>query len=282
MKLLRYGEAGAEKPGLLDAEGGLRDLSGQLDALDGEALAPERLAGLARLDPTTLPVVEGAPRLGPPVAGVGKIVGIGLNYHDHAIETGQPIPAEPVLFMKATSSISGPNDPVVLPRGAEKGDWEVELGVVIGRTARYVEERDALEHVAGYCVVNDVSERRFQLEGTGQWVKGKSADTFCPFGPWLVTRDEIDDPQRLALWLEVDGERRQQSSTAEMIFGVASVVSYVSRFMTLVPGDLIATGTPSGVGHGLKPPVYLRPGNRMRLGIEGLGEMAQAVETCDA
>jgi len=277
VKLLRYGQAGAEKPGMLDAEGVIRDLSAHVADIDADALAPAKLAELAALDASSLPVVDGAPRLGPPVAGVGKLVCIGLNYRDHAEETGQPIPAEPILFMKATTSIIGPNDPVMLPKGAAKGDWEVELGVVIGRRARYVEEADALDCVAGYCVFNDVSERAYQLEGTGQWVKGKSADTFAPFGPYLVTRDEVPDPQNLDIWLEVDGHRYQDGSTRTMIFTVAHLVSYVSRHMTLEPADIIPTGTPPGVGLGLKPPVFLRPGNRMRLGIEGLGEMEQEV-----
>ena len=277
MKLLRYGPAGAEKPGLLDAEGTIRDLSAHIADIDGAALAPESLDALARIDPATLPAVDGSPRLGPPVANVGKLLCIGLNYSDHAAETGAPIPEEPILFMKSTTSIVGPNDDVVLPRGSRKGDWEVELGIVIGKQARYVEEADAFSHVAGYCVFNDVSEREYQLEGTGQWVKGKSADTFAPFGPWMVTRDEIPDPQDLHIWLEVDGKRFQDGSTRTMIFPVAHLVSYVSRYMTLEPGDIIPTGTPPGVGLGQKPPVFLRPGNVMRLGIDGLGEQQQTV-----
>ena len=272
MKLLRYGPAGAEKPGLLDAEGTIRDLSGHLPDIDGASLAPAKLQELAALDTAGLPAVDGNPRLGPPVAGVGKLLCIGLNYRDHAKETGAPIPEEPILFMKSTTSIIGPNDEVVLPRGSLKCDWEVELGVVIGSRARYVDEENALGHVAGYCVFNDVSERHFQLEGTGQWVKGKSADTFAPFGPYMVTRDEVPDPQDLHLWLEVDGKRYQDGSTRTMIFSVAHLVSYVSRYMTLVPGDIIPTGTPPGVGLGLKPPVFLKPGNVMRAGIDGLGE----------
>ena len=277
MRLLRYGPAGAEKPGLMDAEGTLRDLSGHLSDIDPAALAPARLAELAALDPSTLPAVPGTPRLGPPVAGVRKLVCIGLNYRDHAEETGQPIPSEPVIFMKAITSINGPNDPVMLPKGSRKGDWEAELGVIIGSEARYVDEADALEHVAGYCVFNDVSEREFQLESTGQWVKGKSADTFAPFGPYLVTRDEVPDPQDLGVWLEVDGKRYQNGSTRTMIFSVANLVSYVSRYMTLQPGDVMATGTPPGVGLGQNPPVFLEPGNCMRLGIDGLGEQQQDV-----
>ncbi len=277
VKLLRYGPVGAEKPGLLDDEGTIRDLSAVVPDIEGSTLAPERLAALAKLDPASLPAVDGSPRLGPPVAGVGKLLCIGLNYSDHAAETGAPIPEEPILFMKSTTSIIGPNDDVILPRGSRKGDWEAELGVVIGTRARYVEEADAFDYIAGYCVFNDVSERHYQLEGTGQWVKGKSADTFAPFGPWMVTRDEVPDPQNLHIWLEVDGKRYQDGSTRTMIFPVAHLVSYVSRYMTLEPGDIIPTGTPPGVGLGQKPPVFLAPGNVMRLGIEGLGEQQQKV-----
>lgn len=277
MKLLRYGPAGEEKPGLLDAEGTIRDLSAHVTDIDGAVLAPEKLAELAALDTAALPAVSGDPRLGPPVAGVGKLLCIGLNYRDHAEETGMAIPEEPILFMKATTSIVGPNDDVMLPKGSKKGDWETELGVVIGSRARYVDEANALDYVAGYCVFNDVSERHFQLEGTGQWVKGKSADTFAPFGPYMVTRDEVPDPQDLDMWLEVDGKRYQDGSTRTMIFTVANLVSYVSRYMTLEPGDIIPTGTPPGVGVGQKPPVFLKPGNVMRLGIAGLGEQQQRV-----
>ena len=277
MKLLRYGPAGEEKPGLLDADGTIRDLSAHVADIDGAVLAPEKLAALAALDTAALPAVDGDPRLGPPVAGVGKLLCIGLNYRDHAEETGMAIPEEPILFMKATTSIIGPNDDVMLPRGSKKGDWETELGVVIGSRARYVDEADALDYVAGYCVFNDVSERHFQLGGTGQWVKGKSADTFAPFGPYMVTRDEVADPQDLDMWLEVDGKRYQDGSTRTMIFTVANLVSYVSRYMTLEPGDIIPTGTPPGVGVGQKPPVFLKPGNVMRLGIDGLGEQRQKV-----
>jgi len=277
VKLLRYGPAGAEKPGLLDAEGTIRDLSEHLPDIDGASLAPAKLQELAALDTSSLPAVDGNPRLGPPVSGVGKLLCIGLNYRDHAEETGAPIPEEPILFMKSTTSIIGPNDEVVLPRGSLKGDWEVELGVVIGSRARYVDEENALDYVAGYCVFNDVSERHFQLEGTGQWVKGKSADTFAPFGPYMVTRDEVPDPQDLHLWLEVDGKRYQDGSTRTMIFSVVHLVSYVSRYMTLMPGDIIPTGTPPGVGLGMKPPVFLKPGNVMRVGIDGLGEQEQRV-----
>jgi 2-keto-4-pentenoate hydratase/2-oxohepta-3-ene-1,7-dioic acid hydratase in catechol pathway len=274
---LRYGPAGEEKPGLLDAEGTIRDLSAHVTDIDGAVLAPEKLAELAALDTAALPAVSGDPRLGPPVAGVGKLLCIGLNYRDHAEETGMAIPEEPILFMKATTSIVGPNDDVMLPKGSKKGDWETELGVVIGSRARYVDEANALDYVAGYCVFNDVSERHFQLEGTGQWVKGKSADTFAPFGPYMVTRDEVPDPQDLDMWLEVDGKRYQDGSTRTMIFTVANLVSYVSRYMTLEPGDIIPTGTPPGVGVGQKPPVFLKPGNVMRLGIAGLGEQQQRV-----
>jgi ureidoglycolate lyase len=278
MKLLRYGPAGAERPGVLDAAGQVRDLSELIGDLDGAALSPAALDDLRQADLQALPLVEAPGRIGPCVAGVGKLVAIGLNYADHAAEAGQPVPSEPIVFFKATSCIGGPNDPVQIPRDSTKLDYEVELGVVIGTTARYVEEGDALEHVAGYCVVNDVSARDFQIERGGQWVKGKSHDSFGPLGPWLVTRDEVPDPQKLRLWLEVDGESRQDGTTETMVFGVAHLVSYLSRFMTLQPGDVIATGTPPGVGLGMKPPVYLRPGQTMRLGIEGLGEQAQTVE----
>jgi 2-keto-4-pentenoate hydratase/2-oxohepta-3-ene-1,7-dioic acid hydratase in catechol pathway len=262
---------------MLDGQGAIRDLSAILQDLNGDALSPTSLQALRRLDPATLPLVSGEPRLGPCVAAVGKFVCIGLNYSDHAAETGMPVPKEPVLFMKATSSICGPNDAIILPRDAEKTDWEVELGVVIGTETKYVSEAEALSHVAGYCVINDVSERAFQLEGTGQWVKGKSADTFGPIGPWLVTADEVPDPQNLRLWLEVDGHRYQDGSTKTMVFGVAHLVSYVSRFMSLQPGDILSTGTPPGVGHGQKPPRYLKAGNVVRLGIDGLGTQQQTV-----
>ena len=275
MKLARYGNPGSERPGILDHAGRLRDLSAIVPAIDASIFAPVTLAGLAGLNPEDLPLVEGSPRLGPCIAGVGKFLCIGLNYSDHAAETGAAVPAEPVLFMKATSAITGPNDNVIIPRNSLKTDWEVELGVIIGREARYVDEADALSCVGGYCVVNDLSERAFQIEGTGQWVKGKSADTFGPIGPWLVTPDEVPDPQNLHLWLEVDGHRYQDGSTRTMVFGVAHLVSYVSRFMSLQPGDIISTGTPPGVGLGQKPPVYLRPGQVMRLGIDGLGEQQQ-------
>ncbi|MHB8216263.1 MAG: fumarylacetoacetate hydrolase family protein [Candidatus Sulfotelmatobacter sp.] len=277
MKLLRYGPAGQEKPGILTADGGIRDLSGTITDLAGESLLPESIDKLRTTDISLLPIVPKQPRIGPCVGSVGKFICIGLNYSDHAKESGMPLPVEPVIFMKATSSICGPNDNVVIPRGSKKADWEVELGVVIGKPGMYVEESQALSHVAGYCIINDVSERAFQLEGTGQWVKGKSADTFGPVGPWLVTPDEIPDPQDLEMWLEVDGHRYQNGSTRTMVFGVAYLISYVSRFMSLRTGDIISTGTPPGVGFGLKPPVYLRPGNRMQLGIRGLGQQNQEV-----
>jgi ureidoglycolate lyase len=275
MKLLRYGPAGQEKPGLLDRDGRIRDLSGAVRDIDGEALAPASLDRLRRLDPASLPLVSGTPRLGPCVGGVSKIVAIGLNYRLHAQEAGAAIPSEPIFFMKAPSSICGPNDDVIIPKGSEKTDYEVELGIVIGSLTRYVAVHDARKHVAGFCVVNDVSEREFQIERGGQWTKGKSADTFCPIGPWLVTADEVPDPGKLALWTEVNGERRQNSNTADLIFGVDHIVSYVSHFMTLMPGDVIPTGTPSGVGMGFKPPKFLKPGDRMRLSVEGLGEQNQ-------
>src|SRR5277367_114615 len=277
MKLLRFGNRGQERPGMLDSKGAVRDLSGVVGDIAGSALLPEGLERLRKIRPEELPLVGGDPRIGPCVGSVGKFICIGLNYSDHAAESGMAVPAEPVVFMKATSSIMGPNDDVMIPRGSEKTDWEVELGVVIGREARYVAEADALSYVAGYCVVNDLSERAFQLEGTGQWVKGKSADTFGPIGPWLVTADEVPDPQNLGMWLEVDGRRYQDGSTRTMVFGVAHLVSYLSRFMSLQPGDIISTGTPPGVGLGQKPPVYLRPGNVMTLGIDGLGQQRQQV-----
>ncbi len=279
MKLLRYGPQGQEKPGVLDAEGRIRDLSGNVSDLDGNVLSPERLGALANLDPSSLSLVEGSPRLGPPVASVGKIVAIGLNYADHAKESGMDLPAEPVVFMKAVSALSGPNDPVILPQGSTKSDWEVELAVIVGRKAQYVEEEEALDFVAGYAVMNDVSEREYQLERGGQWVKGKSFDSSAPLGPWLVTRDEVPDPQNLNLWLEVNGHRRQDGNTSTMVFGVAHLVSYLSRFMTLLPGDVITTGTPPGVGLGYKPPVFLKAGDVMRLGVEGLGEQRQEVRS---
>lgn len=277
MKLVRYGAPGQEKPGIVDAEGAIRDLSSLIPDIAGEVLLPESLNQLRHLDLTQLPRVHGTPRIGPCIAQVGKFICIGLNYSDHAAESGMAVPKEPVMFMKATSSICGPDDDVEIPRGSEKTDWEVELGVIIGKPAKYVPIEEALAHVAGYCVVNDLSERAFQLEGTGQWVKGKSADTFGPIGPWLVTTDEVPDPQALTLWLEVNGHQYQCGTTSTMVFGVAHLVSYVSQFMSLQPGDIISTGTPPGVGLGQKPPVYLRAGNTIRLGVEGLGEQHQRV-----
>jgi len=277
MKLLRYGPPGQEKPGIMTAHGEIRDLSGIITDIAREALLPESIETLRKTDVSLLPIVPQQPRIGPCVGSVGKFVCIGLNYSDHAKEAGMALPSEPVIFMKATSAICGPDDNVVIPRGSTKMDWEVELGVVIGKPGKYVEEAHALSHVAGYCVINDVSERAFQIDGTGQWVKGKSADTFGPIGPWLVTPDEVPDPQDLEMWLEVGGHRYQNGSTKTMVFGVAYLISYVSRFMSLKTGDVISTGTPPGVGLGLKPPVYLRAGNRMRLGIRGLGQQNQEV-----
>ncbi|MDR6100333.1 2-keto-4-pentenoate hydratase/2-oxohepta-3-ene-1,7-dioic acid hydratase in catechol pathway [Agrobacterium larrymoorei] len=275
MKLLRYGPAGAEKPAFLAQDGTVRDLSGVIADFTGDVLSDAGLARLAAIDPASLPQVS-VERIGACVPRPGKFICVGLNYADHAKETGKAPPEEPILFMKATSAVVGPNDDVEIPRGSKKADWEVELGVVIGTRAKYVSEADALNHVAGYCVVNDVSERAFQSERGGQWTKGKSHDTFGPTGPWLVTRDEVADPQNLALWLDVDGVRRQTGNTNTMIFGVAHLVSYISQFMTLEPGDVIATGTPPGVGMGIKPePVFLKPGQVMTLGIEGLGEQRQ-------
>lgn len=277
MKLLRYGSKGAERPGLVDSKGNLRDLSGIIPDITGQTLIAASLEKLHHIRQEDLPLVSGSPRIGACVGSVGKFLCIGLNYSDHAAESGMAVPTEPVVFMKATSSIIGPNDEVMVPRNSLKTDWEVELGVVIGKEAKYVEESDALSYVAGYCVVNDLSERAFQLEGTGQWVKGKSADTFGPIGPWLVTADEVPDPQALHLWLEVDGHRYQSGSTKTMVFGVAHLISYLSRFMSLQPGDIISTGTPPGVGLGQRPPVYLRAGNVIKLGIEGLGQQQQTV-----
>ena len=278
MKLLRFGPKGNEKPGLLDANGVIRDLSGVLPDLTSAQLAAGALARLADVDPSRLPAVAQPVRYAPVVADIGKLICVGLNYSDHAAESGMAVPAEPVLFMKATSSIIGCNDAVVLPRDSVKSDWEVELGVVIGKRARYVDEADALDYVAGYCVVNDLSEREYQLERGGQWDKGKGCDTFGPVGPYLVTKDEVPDPQNLGMWLEVNGQRYQTGNTRTMVFTVAHLVSYISRFMTLQPGDVISTGTPPGVGLGQKPdPVYLKAGDVMRLGIHGLGEQEQTV-----
>ena len=275
MKLLRYGPRGQERPAMLDEDGGLRDLSAHVGDIAGDALSPEGLAALAALDPASLPLVGETPRIGPCVGAVGKFLCIGLNYADHARETGAEPPAEPVLFAKAVSAICGPDDDIEIPRGSDQTDWEVELGVVIGTRAKYVTEADALGHVAGYCLVNDVSERRFQFEHCGQWTKGKSHDTFGPIGPWLVTPDEIGDVQALDMWLDVDGERRQTGNTRTMIFSVAQIISHLSQFMTLQPGDVIATGTPPGVGFGMKPQTFLRVGQTMTLGIAGLGEQRQ-------
>lgn len=278
MKLLRYGPRGQEKPGMLDADGTIRDLSGVIDDVAGDAISPQGLARLAAIDPASLPVVSGNPRIGTCVGRVGKIVAIGLNYADHAAESNLPIPAEPIMFFKATSALNGPDDDVLVPPGSKKTDWEVELGIIIGSHTSRVSEDAALDHVAGFCVVNDVSEREWQIERGGQWVKGKSADTFAPVGPWLVTHDEVPDPQNLHLWLEIDGKMRQNGSTSTMIFGVKMLVSYVSQFMSLQPGDIITTGTPPGVGMGVKPePVYLKGGETMRVGIDGLGTQTQNV-----
>lgn len=277
MKLLRYGPTGAERPGLLDSAGGVRDLAGLIDDVAGEALSPESLARLSAIDPSTLPLIAQPSRIGPCVGRVGKFICIGLNYADHAAETGATVPDEPILFMKATSAIAGPDDDIVQPRGSTKLDWEVELGVVIGSTARYVSEAEALDHVAGYCVINDVSERAFQLERGGTWDKGKGCDTFGPIGPWLVTKDEAGEVGDLSMWLEVNGRRFQDGSSRTMVFGPAFLVSYVSRFMSLQPGDVISTGTPPGVGMGQKPPVWLQPGDVVELGIEGLGRQRQRV-----
>jgi 2,4-diketo-3-deoxy-L-fuconate hydrolase len=276
MRLVRYGSKGQERPGILDGQGRVRDLSAHVSDLGGLELSPSPLRALRNIDPESLPLVTGQPRLGPPVAVVGKFIAVGLNYREHVAESNAKLPSEPVVFMKATSCISGPYDDVIIPRGSTKTDWEVELGVVIGTTASYVPRDRALEHVAGYVVINDVSERSFQLERQGTWDKGKGCDTFGPIGPWLVTADEIPDVQRLDMWLDVNGERKQTGSTAEMIFDVATLVSYLSEFMSLQPGDLIATGTPPGVGLGQKPtPQYLKPGDAVRLGIEGLGSQQQ-------
>ncbi|MDU9355074.1 fumarylacetoacetate hydrolase family protein [Klebsiella sp. 141153] len=276
MKLLRFGNPGSERPGVLDNDGRLRDLSQYINDLRGDALLPESLARLRQLDLYSLPLVEGNPRIGACVGGIGKFICIGLNYADHAAETGTDIPQEPVVFSKWTSAVVGPNDNVIIPRDSQKTDWEVELGVVIGKGGRYIDERDAMQHVAGYCVINDVSEREYQIERGGTWDKGKGCDTFGPTGPWLVTADEIPDPNALNLWLEVDGKRYQDGNTRTMIFKVPYIISYLSRFMSLQPGDVISTGTPPGVGMGQKPqPVYLRAGQTIRLGIEGLGEQQQ-------
>lgn len=275
MKLLRVGPQGRERPGIIDMNGDIRDVSDLVDDWDGLALDEVVLNEIRKVDLTTLPCLDPNDRIGPCVAGVGKFICIGLNYADHAAETGAEVPAEPVIFFKATSAICGPDDKLEIPRKSEKTDWEVELGVVIGKQAKYVSEADALDHVAGYCVVHDVSERAFQLEGTGQWVKGKSADTFGPIGPWLVTRDEVEDPQNLSMWLDLNGEAMQRGSTSTMVFGVAHLVSYLSQYMSLQPGDIISTGTPPGVGLSMKPPRFLRAGDVVTLGIEGIGAQRQ-------
>ncbi|MBS3650149.1 fumarylacetoacetate hydrolase family protein [Pseudaminobacter sp. 19-2017] len=275
MKFVRFGEAGQEKPGLIDATGKLRDLSAHVGDLSGKTLDPAALADLARIDTSSLPAVSGNPRLGPCVAGTSKYICIGLNYSDHAAETGATVPPEPIIFMKANSAIVGPDDDVIIPRGSQKTDWEVELGIVIGRKAKYVTEDEALDYVAGYCVCHDVSERAFQTERHGQWTKGKSCDTFGPTGPWLVTKDEVPDPQNLPMWLKVNGETMQNGSTKTMVYGVKYLVSYLSQFMSLLPGDVISTGTPPGVGMGMKPPRYLKAGDVVELGIEGLGTQKQ-------
>jgi len=275
MKLLRYGNPGREKPGLLDAQGHIRDLSQVCHDIAGDTLSAAGLARLAKIDPATLPLVAGEPRLGACVSGIGKFVCIGLNYADHAAESGLKVPPEPVIFLKANSAVCGPNDAVIIPRGSVKTDWEVELGVVIGTAGKYIDEAKALDHVAGYCTINDVSEREYQIERAGQWDKGKGCDTFGPTGPWLVTKDEVPDPQNLGMWLDVDGVRMQTGSTKTMVFGIKHLVAYASTFFTLHPGDVISTGTPPGVGMGRKPPLYLKPGQTMKLGIDGLGVQTQ-------
>ena len=277
MKLVRYGDAGKEKPGTLDSAGALRDLSGVVSDIDGTVLSDDGLAKIRAADLNSLPKVSGTPRLGPPVGNIGKFIAIGLNYSDHAKETGSPIPTEPIFFIKANTSLSGPNDAVEKPRGSTKLDWEVEIAAIIGTRAKYVSEADALNHLAGYCVCNDVSERNFQQERGGQWTKGKSHDTFGPLGPWLVTKDEIPDVQKLGMWLDVNGQRRQTGNTSTMIFSMAKCISYVSQFMTLLPGDIVTTGTPPGVGLGMKPPTFLNVGDVVTLGIDGLGEQRQEI-----
>ncbi|MBP7065800.1 fumarylacetoacetate hydrolase family protein [Ferrovibrio sp.] len=278
MKLLRYGPLGQEKPGILDAQGNIRDLSGVVGDINGATLQPEALAKLRGVDVNSLAVVSGQPRIGACVAGVGKFICIGLNYSDHAAETGATVPPEPIIFMKATSAIMGPDDDLIIPKNSQKTDWEVELGVVIGKVARYVDEASAMDHVAGYCTINDVSERAFQIERHGQWTKGKSCDTFGPIGPWLVTADEVADPQNLAMFCDVNGHRFQNGSTKTMVYGVRYLISYLSQFMSLQPGDIISTGTPPGVGMGQKPPLYLKAGDKVHLGIAGLGEQRQNVK----
>jgi 2-keto-4-pentenoate hydratase/2-oxohepta-3-ene-1,7-dioic acid hydratase in catechol pathway len=281
VKLVRWGIAGQEKPGLIDVDGGIRDLSNEVDDIAGNVLLPEGMRRIAALDPESLPAVDGTPRLGPCVAGVGKLIGIGLNYSDHAAETGMEVPPEPVVFMKATSSITGPNDTIVLPRGSVKSDYEVELAVVIGTPGKYIDETNALDHIAGYCIVNDVSEREFQLERAGQWTKGKSADTFAPVGPWLVSRDEIEDPQRLGLWTKINGEIRQDGNTNTMVYGVKHLLHYLSGMMSLQTGDIVSTGTPPGVGAGFKPPKFLTAGDVVEMGVEGLGSQRSDIVADD-
>tara|TARA_A100001037_G_scaffold306820_1_gene356139 strand:+ start:6247 stop:7095 length:849 start_codon:yes stop_codon:yes gene_type:complete len=281
VKLVRWGPVGQEKPGLIDSDGGIRDLSNEVDDIAGDVLLPAGIARLAALDPASLSAVDGNPRLGPCVAGVGKLIAIGLNYSDHAAETGMEVPPEPVVFMKATSAITGPNDSIVLPRGSVKSDYEVELAAVIGTPGKYVDEANALDHVAGYCVVNDVSEREFQLERAGQWTKGKSADTFAPVGPWLVSRDEVEDPQKLGLWTKVNGETRQDGNTDTMVYGVKHLLHYLSGMMSLQTGDIVSTGTPPGVGAGFKPPKFLSAGDVVEMGVEGLGTQRSEVAADD-
>ena len=277
MKLLRYGPKGKEKPGLLDSEGRIRDLSGLIDDVTGETISPKSLARIKKAKPESLPLVRGKPRIGACIANPQKFIAIGLNYSDHAAESGLQVPPEPVVFTKQVSCLSGPFDDVTIPPKSKKSDWEVELGVIIGTKAKNIAKRDALKHVAGYCTINDLSEREFQAERAGQWTKGKSYDTFGPVGPWLVTQDEVPDPQKLGMWLDLNGKRVQHGSTATMVFGVAHIVAYLSQFFTLMPGDIITTGTPPGVGMGMKPPRFLKPGDVMRLGIDGLGEQEQKV-----
>lgn len=277
MKLIRYGDKGFERPGVLDSEGTLHSLCGHIDDICGPVLTPDSLNRVGQLDPASLPLVHGTPRIAPCLAGVGKLICIGLNYSDHAAETGAAVPPEPIVFLKATSAIAGPNDDIILPRGSEKTDWEIELGIVIGTKAKYVGEEEAMSHVAGYCIVNDLSERAYQLERSGQWTKGKSCDSFGPIGPWLVTKDEVEDPQNLNLWLKVNGRFMQNGSTRTMVYGVGFLVSYLSQFMSLHPGDIISTGTPPGVGMGMKPPTYLKSGDVIELSIEGLGSQKQTV-----
>ncbi len=279
MKLLRFGAEGAEKPGILDTDGTIRDLSSVVDDIAGDALSADGLARIAATDLSQLPTVPADARLGPCVSGTGKFICIGLNYADHAAESGMEVPSEPVMFMKATSAICGPDDPIIIPRGSEKTDWEVELAVIIGKRAKYVSEADAMDYVAGYAVTNDVSERAFQIERAGQWTKGKSCDNYGQLGPWLVTKDEIADPQNLSMWLTVNGKKMQGGSTKTMVYGVAHLVSYLSQFMSLMPGDVISTGTPPGVGMGQKPQQYLRPGDVVELGIDGLGQQKQQAIT---